>query len=132
MRSRHGRRSEPTVQELQDVWNSIESYPMYLGANGVIYADPRNPTPGDTFPEWHTSCRSAEEVRGIWHPEWGISSVTINGRVEVAAGFANLVAKCGEPVWPPGHFLPQLHASRYDPHVKRQAHSSGDPGTPLP
>jgi hypothetical protein len=69
---------------------SIDSHPLYLGRNGVLYCNPRKPTPNGTNAEWGASYRSAADIPGAWTAKW-MPYGTYHPRQEVADALMNLV-----------------------------------------
>lgn len=70
---------------------SIDSHPLYLGRNGVLYCEPARPTPNGTHAEWKASYASADDVPGVWSSKWAYAT-PYYPRQEVAEALANLVA----------------------------------------
>lgn len=70
---------------------SLDSHPLYVGRNGVLYSAPGRSTPGGTYAEWTASYRSAADVPGVWSARW-LPYGTYYPRQEVADALANLVA----------------------------------------
>lgn len=69
---------------------SIDSHPLYLARNGVLYCGPREPTPNGTNAEWISSYRSATDIHGAWTAKW-MPYGTYYPRQEVADALMSLV-----------------------------------------
>ena len=69
---------------------SIDTSPLYLGHNGVLYSGPANPTPNGTHAGWSASYRSAGDVDEAWTAKW-MPYGTYYPRQEVAEALANLM-----------------------------------------
>lgn len=70
---------------------SVDSHPLYLGCNGVLYCNPARPTPNGTCAEWKASYGSPDDVPGVWSSKWAYDT-PYYPRQEVAGALANLVA----------------------------------------
>jgi hypothetical protein len=68
---------------------SIDSHPLYVGRNGVLYCGPGKPTPQGTHAEWMSSYRSAADIHGTWTAKWSPYG-TYYPRQEVADALMNL------------------------------------------
>lgn len=68
---------------------SIDSHPLHLGRNGVLYCGPAKPTPNGTHAEWRASYRSASDIHGVWTAKW-MPYGTYYPRQEVAEALTKL------------------------------------------